>query len=162
MGELEIFGLRLKQLREEMGLNQADFSKLIGSKQQTLSGYERGIMKPPLDVAKNIAKKCNVSLDWLCGLTDKQNYNDELKTYSDIIQFFIKLEDIIHIRFETKNKDHIQNSCKVTISIANNVLYDFFSDWERVRGLEFDCIIDSELYDLWIENALKKFSIPIE
>lgn len=52
MGELEIFGLLLKQLREEMGLNQADFAKLIGSKQQTLSGYERGIMKPPLDGCK--------------------------------------------------------------------------------------------------------------
>lgn len=62
MGELEIFGLRLKQLREEMGLNQADFAKLIGSKQQTLSGYERGIMKPLLMLQKILPKSVTYPL----------------------------------------------------------------------------------------------------
>ena len=55
-------------------------------KQQMLSGYERGIMKPPLDIAKNIAEKCNTSIDWLCGLSKKINYDDSIKTYGDAIQ----------------------------------------------------------------------------
>ena len=52
MGELEIFANRIKQLRKSLGMTQKDFSEYIGVKQQTLSGYERGIMKPPLDIAK--------------------------------------------------------------------------------------------------------------
>ena len=59
MGELEIFSTRIKELRETIGMTQNDFSNHIGIKQQTLSGYERGIMKPPIDVVKNIAEKCH-------------------------------------------------------------------------------------------------------
>ena len=45
MGELEIFSTRIKELRETIGMTQNDFSNHIGIKQQTLSGYERGIME---------------------------------------------------------------------------------------------------------------------
>ena len=57
MGELDIFAIRIKQLRESLKMTQKEFSGHIGIKQQTLSGYERGLMKPPLDVAKGISEK---------------------------------------------------------------------------------------------------------
>ena len=60
MGNLEVFSKRIKELRMSLEMTQKEFSEYVGIKQQTLSGYERGIMKPPLDIAKEIAEKCNV------------------------------------------------------------------------------------------------------
>ena len=85
MGELDIFAIRIKQLRESLKMTQKEFSGHIGIKQQTLSGYERGLMKPPLDVAKGIAEKCHISIDWLCGLSDKMKNGNEPETYADVL-----------------------------------------------------------------------------
>ena len=67
-------------------MTQQEFSKYIGIKQQTLSGYERGIMKPPLDIAKNIAEKCHISIDWLCGLSNKKTSSNIPQTLADIFE----------------------------------------------------------------------------
>lgn len=63
-----IFGNRLRILRKNiLKLTQKEFSELIRTPQPTLSAYESGRNKPTIDVVINIANKCNVSIDWLCG-----------------------------------------------------------------------------------------------
>ena len=59
---------------------------MIGISSATLSAYETGVKNPSLAVLKNIAETCNVSIDWLCGLSDKESFSDNIKTYSDIIK----------------------------------------------------------------------------
>ena len=86
MGEFEILGTRLKLLRKRLKVNQTEFSKMIGISSATLSAYETGVKNPSLAVLKNIAETCNVSIDWLCGLSDKESFSDNIKTYSDIIK----------------------------------------------------------------------------
>ena len=58
-------GQRLKSLRS---LNkQGEFAKFLEIPQPTLSAYERDKIKPTMDALINIADKCDVTLDWLCG-----------------------------------------------------------------------------------------------
>ena len=89
MGEFEILGTRLKLLRKRLKVNQTEFSKMIGISSATLSAYETGVKNPSLAVLKNIAETCNVSIDWLCGLSDKESFSDNIKTYSDIIKIIV-------------------------------------------------------------------------
>lgn len=157
MGELEIFSKRLKQLREKLGISQTEFAALIEVKQQTLSGYERGAMKPPLDIAKNIAEKCHVSIDWLCGLTEKENYSDEIKTYSDVIKQFINIGN------EFNARPYIKEDAKNILGLIFNddTLFNFFWEWQKMGDLYMVGSIDKDVYDLWIEKTLKKYDKPI-
>lgn len=153
MGELEIFANRIKQLRNSLGMTQKDFSEYIGVKQQTLSGYERGIMKPPLDIAKNIAEKCNTSIDWLCGLSNNQSIiKESIWTYADIIEFCFA------------DKIHIPSPSKAILEIISQFTKNmeiFLKELEHMEKLKHDELIDQELFDLWLEKTLKKYQIPI-
>ena len=166
MGELEIFALRLKQLREEMGLSQSSFATLINVKQQTLSGYERGNMKPPLDVARNIATKCNVSLDWLCGLTEKKQNTENMKTLADLFETLFRIEKSIEINImeDVCEVQYIDFSgCLQTTNRPKHVLYfsdeyidNFIEEWKKMKNLHDRNTIDNEVYQLWQEKVLLK------
>lgn len=70
---------RIKQLRNELHLNQTEFGAKIGVKQGTIAGYENGSRKPMDAVISAICKEWNVSEEWLrdgtgemFGETDKR------------------------------------------------------------------------------------------
>lgn len=65
--------LRIKELREELGLSQLDFAKKINLTQQSISLYEKGEREPSLDVLKSIADFFNVSTDYLLGKSNEKN-----------------------------------------------------------------------------------------
>ncbi|HEY5286703.1 MAG TPA: helix-turn-helix domain-containing protein [Solirubrobacteraceae bacterium] len=57
---------RIKQLRTEAGLSQAELAELVGgSDARQISRYEHGRITPSLDVAIRLAQALNVSLDYL-------------------------------------------------------------------------------------------------
>ena len=64
------FGERLKELRGN--LSQEDFALKIGTKQTTLSNWERGFREPNFSGLVLISTSCGVSSDWLLGLTDER------------------------------------------------------------------------------------------
>ncbi|WP_233469793.1 S24 family peptidase [Neorhizobium petrolearium] len=66
------FGERLKELQGDM--RDADFSRKVGVKVQTLKMYERGSL-PSVEIAARIADACDVSLDWLTGRSLERNYS---------------------------------------------------------------------------------------
>lgn len=146
MGELDIFAIRIKQLRESLKMTQKEFSGHIGIKQQTLSGYERGLMKPPLDVAKGIAEKCHISIDWLCGLSDKMKNGNEPETYADVIDLLVKIEKSIFF--------HVG---KEKITVSDSVLQYFLEDWGKMLPLFHNGTIDEKLYKLWLDDKKKEY-----
>jgi transcriptional regulator with XRE-family HTH domain len=57
---------RIKQLRTEAGLSQAELAKLVGgSDARQISRYENGRITPSLDATIRIAQALNISLDYL-------------------------------------------------------------------------------------------------
>ncbi len=54
---------KLKELREEKKCRQIDLAREIGIARQTLSCYELGTIKPPLDKAKKLADFFNCSIE---------------------------------------------------------------------------------------------------
>ena len=66
----ELIGKRLKKFRKSHNLTQEQLAKEINTSHSTISGYEHGKNMILTAFAYNIAKKYNVSLDWLCGRID--------------------------------------------------------------------------------------------
>lgn len=63
------FGLRIKEIRIHLGLNQTAFGKLFGVTQEAVSSWERGGY-PDSQVLLKIAKCGGITLEWL--LTGKK------------------------------------------------------------------------------------------
>jgi len=56
---------RIKQLRAQLKLSQAEFGEKIGVKQATIAGYENGIRKPIDAIVSAICREFNVDETWL-------------------------------------------------------------------------------------------------
>ena len=166
MGDLEILAQRLKLLRTKLGLTQKEFADKVGFTQATLSAYENNQKKPSLDIVKDIAEKCHVSIDWLCGLTDMERYNEEINTYADMLRLIIKLcnTDSFFGQWEVIYKDNsdISDLGRTGIDFAilrnsDKTLVRFFEDWEQMYNLYTAGTIDKHLYELWLSDRLKQY-----
>ena len=62
-----IFNERLKELREEQGLLQADLAKILSVSKSTVSGWEIGRNQQSYDMLIDIARYFEVSIDYLLG-----------------------------------------------------------------------------------------------
>ncbi len=61
---------RLRDLREDRDLTQADISAYLGMKQPQYNRYETGTRELPLHHLVALCKFYNVSADYILGLTD--------------------------------------------------------------------------------------------
>ncbi len=65
--------MRLKDLREDNDLTQAQIAELLHIKQNTYSQYENGQRQIPLDCLIALARYYKTSTDYILGLTDNKN-----------------------------------------------------------------------------------------
>ena len=63
--ECKEIGMRIKQLRKEIGISQDDFAVRIGLKQRTLSYMESGDRGILCIVIKNIHKEFKANIEWI-------------------------------------------------------------------------------------------------
>lgn len=68
---LPIFTKHFRELQGER--TNTEFADFLGISRQTVGFYCNGDRIPDAQILRDIAKKCNVSSDWLLGLTDIQN-----------------------------------------------------------------------------------------
>lgn len=64
---------RIRALREDADKTQAFIADMLHVGQKTYSDYELGKSRIPLDSMIILAKYYNVSMDYLCGVSDVQN-----------------------------------------------------------------------------------------
>lgn len=65
-----IFSKRFLMLRSIRHQSQEEFAKFLGISRPTVGFYENGIRIPDALTLRQIAEKCNVSADWLIGLSN--------------------------------------------------------------------------------------------
>lgn len=61
---------RIRTLREDNDLRQADVAALLKIGQRTYCDYELGKTRIPVDSLIILAKKYNVSMDYICGVSN--------------------------------------------------------------------------------------------
>lgn len=62
---------RIKDVREDRDLKQAEVAKVLNMKQQQYSNYERGYRNLPIEHLITLCEYYNLSADYLLGLTDE-------------------------------------------------------------------------------------------
>jgi len=84
---------QIKEAREKAGYSQRELAEIIGVAPNTFHGYESGKHDPRSVLLIEIAKACDVSVDFLLGLSDKPNSNlaPSATIYSDITALLDKL-----------------------------------------------------------------------
>lgn len=76
----EIFSLRLKELRQSIGISQSSLAEKFGLKQQAVAKWEQGTSTPNPEIVGKLAQFFDVSADYLLGITDrKSNEDDNIK-----------------------------------------------------------------------------------
>jgi len=61
---------KIKELREERGISQAQLAQAIGIRQQTISQYENGITQPDIQTIKKLRDFFGVTADYLLGFEE--------------------------------------------------------------------------------------------
>ena len=78
------FGENVALARKRKNLSQSDLAKMVGTIAVTIGRYERGEIKPSIDIASKIADALDVSLDYLVGSTDEVLEKSLVQKISDI------------------------------------------------------------------------------
>jgi transcriptional regulator with XRE-family HTH domain len=78
------FGDNMMLIRKKKGLSQAALGKAIGTSGDVIGRYERGDIKPSIEVVVKIADALEVSVDFLIGKTDLQLDKEAVQRLVDI------------------------------------------------------------------------------
>lgn len=82
----EIFAERLKLTLKRAGLNALELSEMTGISNSTISTYIRMARTPSIWRVVEIAKVLDVSVDWLCGLTEDPTLKEEWMRRKDDVR----------------------------------------------------------------------------
>ena len=73
------FAERLKILRKQVKLTQAQIAEKLNISQQAYASWERGVKRPTQDNLVKIAQVLNVTVDYLVGNSDEEIMNNKLE-----------------------------------------------------------------------------------
>jgi transcriptional regulator with XRE-family HTH domain len=79
-----MIGDRLKKLRADHNLLQKDIYDVLHIDKSTYSKYEKGILKPSIDILEKLSKFFNVSSDYILGSIDEPVTLSELKFLKEL------------------------------------------------------------------------------
>jgi len=86
---------RLKELIDSLNLSAEEFAKIFGIHMSSVYRYTGANKKEtrpiPMELALEIAKKYNVSLDWLMGNSGTEKYRDN--TTNALVEIYSDLSD---------------------------------------------------------------------
>jgi len=80
------FGERVLTLRKKNKWSQGELAKMVGTSAPIIGRYERGEIKPSIEMAKNIADTLEVTIDYLIGGSDTMVIDKELLQRMEDIQ----------------------------------------------------------------------------
>lgn len=146
----EVFGKKLKHLRQEKGMTQAELAALANVSTQMISSYEKCAKEPTLTNAASIANALNVSLAFLIDEASHSTNCDAIKieTYGDVIRVIDKLDTAFRGNF-IYDAGH-------GVDIQDMATQDFISKHYKMRELLDNDTISYDLYRSWIEGEIAK------
>lgn len=175
MDRKEKFADRMRQLRESKKMKQKDFAKFLDIAPASLSAYENARKSPTLEVGQQIAEKCRVSLDWLCGLSEGKNAEIKLDTYADIMNILFRLDEAIELyilnRWDYERNFPLEGFANhlllvsgdfYSIAINSKHIQQYLKMWRKYKEMLASRIIDRDIYQACIEKLLRESMFEID
>ena len=144
---------RIKSVRNRFNLTQQKFAEEIDVSLDTIKAIELNEDKLSLDVALRIAKRFNVSLDYLFNITDFMNEDEILidRAFESIFDVsLIHKEDYIDI-------DGKMYSTDILSLIADDYLIQFLYESKRLEKKKNNNEISQDEYDFKMEYLKDKY-----
>lgn len=118
---MPVFRERLRQLMGEMSVTE--FANTIGLSRQTLGFYLNGNRIPDCEMLVQICNKCNVSANWLLGLSDTKSLDTNVAA---VMQYTGLTEDNVNYLHDssTFGRDEPLNIYKKSLFILINDLIE--------------------------------------
>jgi transcriptional regulator with XRE-family HTH domain len=85
---------RIKELRTEKGITQADLAKILKISDRAVGYYENGAREPDYSTLLKISEYFDVSIDYLLGASDIRNPNVDNKTDKEFVAFYEGYKDL--------------------------------------------------------------------
>ena len=85
---------RIKELRTEFGITQAELAKMLKISDRAVGYYEKGEREPDNDTLIKIAEYFKVSVDYLLGRTDIRNADMPKEVDGEFINFYEGYKDL--------------------------------------------------------------------
>lgn len=148
--------IRIKELRKRLGMTQKEFAVANGMTQSSLSLYEKGSVIPSTENLVKIAKKYNVSLDWLCDNNVVIDINNEIS----VVKLIISLLEVDYASLKkTSQYDYRINLefCKGENSLLSYCLNEYLLIADQLSKLT-DTKTKNDLYSMWRKNLYEQLN----
>lgn len=145
---------RLLELRKMLGLTQEQFADQVGISKNTVSNVENSKNPLSIETAFIIAKKFNVSLDWLYRLNDEDRNKNILDSFSSFFgmgQLTIPVED----------KTASYENTFLTVHLSH-VVIDYLLKKNEIEKINKETGLPIEAYKAWLESVKTKYLKEIE
>lgn len=135
------FGARLRELRAEKGLSQAELSKMVNVSKSSINMYERGEREPGFETLDALANLFNVQIDYLLGRTEKRKkgllLKDKVKEFkSDYgANLQIRLDSWTYETLKLFAKEH---SRTLEDEINERLYRDVNNEVDEIENAEFE------------------------
>lgn len=89
-----MFGIRIKELRTALGMNQVEFGKTLNVTKQSISNWENGNIQPSIDMLIKIANTYSVSTDYLLGINENRTLDVSGLTNEQVTHLQSLIDDL--------------------------------------------------------------------
>ena len=164
------FGERLKQLRREKNLTQAQLAERVGVSKTSANLYESATRVPDIQVLARYAKELEVTSDYLLGLSDNRTQEtaaigDKLGLNDESIEHLIKYVEYRNGSDDFEKKSDViiyQNSDEIietiNMMIGNPALLSAIYDYITAqidKCIKMDDV--KERYDIYDVESVRDF-----
>ena len=154
-----VFSQNFASLRAAKGITKKKMADMLDISPTTVTAYEEGTKSPTLFTASRIARVFNVSLDWLCGITVKEETQG---TYSEILSYMFKLSRLTDTAVDVESDAFSCDGHSGVLKFYDRVLVEFMKEWRHIKPLVDSHTIDDSLYDPWIAQKLRDYDCSTE
>ena len=144
-------GNRIKELRTSKNLTQEDIAKMVKVSKATISNYEKGKVSPPIELLIKLAERYDVSIDWLCGLSNEEI--PRLMSYGDAFFRLVEIDKVIG--FSVEDVTFFSN-LRGTAVLFDATLTKALEEYQEMVNLRDNNTISERLFNLWISDKVQQ------
>ena len=153
---------KLKSFRLKADISQKEMAAKLDLSVPTYSNYENGYSEPPMEVVQKFCSVLGIDEDLFFGFAVNPDLDISINTYSDIMKFIIEMQNVgIPIECSTSVNTATKRLI-ATVNIENPQVATLISRWNELNNRLAEGKIDTEEYNIWIDNMMNSFTIPIE
>lgn len=117
----------------------------------TISNYEKGKVSPPIELLIKLAERYDVSIDWLCGLSNEEI--PRLMSYGDAFFRLVEIDKVIG--FSVEDVTFFSN-LRGTAVLFDATLTKALEEYQEMVNLRDNNTISEHLFNLWISDKVQQ------